>query len=442
MGELAKSDEMGRSAGVTSAVRHGLGWLVFGNALGLMIAVLLLLPQLNVWLGEWTYGRWMMVHMNTLLFGWCSIPMLALLFKAYAADRGVMAGWCRPVVWLWSTALLVGSLSWLQGHSSGKLFLDWSGYARVFFPMALVALWILLALAFAKNRNARAGSSGETIARVAGLLLLLPVPIAIYIVSSPNIYPAVNPETGGPTGASQLESTLGIVLILLALPFGVARRKRGSRRVVLAAWGVLLLEAALCFLLGRAEVGHSAPAQYLSLGSVLVWIAIVPAYYNQFEWNPATRRWRTAFLAWWGGLVITGWLMFLPGVLDRLKFTDALVGHSLVAVAGFLSAYILFILVHILGERDAWILNRTWSFYAWNLGVLAYVLVIMPAGWIEGADPAFTIAPWLMRNVIYALRLLTGISMLAASSEWLAASFSLKDESAATKLEVSEEKVA
>ena len=442
MGEFARTAEPRRSPGVTAAVRHGLGWLVFSNALGVMIAILLLLPQLNVWLGEWTYGRWMMVHMNTALFGWCSVPMLALLFKAYGADRGRVAAWCRPVVWLWSAALFAGSYSWLQGRSSGKLFLDWSGYSRVFFPMALLALWVLLAIAHFENRDAKSGSRSSGIARVSGLIALLPVPFAIYLASSPSIYPAVNPETGGPTGASQLESTLGIVLILLALPFMVARRKSMLKRIAVIAWGVFLIEALLCFMLGRSDMGHHAPAQYLSLASVLVWIALIPAYYDRFEWNIATRRWRTAFLAWWTGLVISGWVMFLPGVLDRLKFTDALVGHSLVAVAGFLSAYILFILVQVVGEDDAWVLNRRWSFYAWNMGVLAYVVVIMIAGWIESRDPAFTIAPGEARDVIYAIRLLTGVSMLAASAEWLAASLSLRDESAAVKLEASEVRVA
>ncbi|WP_109485603.1 hypothetical protein [Occallatibacter savannae] len=443
MDESVRTAEAGRSAGVTAAVQHALGWLVFGNALGVMIAIPLLLPRLNPWLGEWTYGRWMMVHMNTALFGWCSLPMLALLFKAYGADRGSLAPWCRPVVWLWSAALVVGSYSWLQGHSSGKLFLDWSGYARFFFPLALLALWILLAIAFVRNRKRGAGERIKFLARLTGLLSLLPVPIAIFAASSPNSYPAIDPATGGPTGASQLESTLGVVLILLAVPFGVARPLKGVRRTASICCAVFFAECALTALLGSGDVSHRIPAQYLSLASVLVWVPLVRAYYARFEWTPATRRWRTAFLAWWAGLVITGWIMFLPGVLDRVKFTDALVGHSLLAVAGFLSAYVIFILVQVLGEEDAWILNRTWSFYAWNLGVLAYVVVIMVAGWVEGADPAFTIVPGTARNVLYVIRLLTGISMLAGSVEWLLASLALKTKrSVSRELELPGVKVA
>jgi cytochrome c oxidase cbb3-type subunit I len=443
MDESGQTAEPVRSAGVTAAVQHALGWLVFGNALGVMIAILLLLPQLNSWLGEWTYGRWMMVHMNTALFGWCSLPILALLFKAYGADRGSLAVWCRPVVWLWSAALVVGSYSWLQGHSSGKLFLDWSGYARVFFPLALLGFWVLLAIAFARNRESGSNGPAVLFARLLGLLALLPVPLAIYLSSSPNNYPAVNPATGGPTAASQLESTLGVVLILLAVPFGVARPRPGLRRVAGISCAVFFAEAVLTALLGTGDVSHRLPAQYLSLASVLVWIPLIRTYYAHFEWTPATRRWRTAFLSWWAGLVITGWIMFLPGVLDRVKFTDALVGHSLLAVAGFLSAFVVFILVQVLGEEDAWILNRTWSFYAWNLGVLAYVIVIMIAGWIEGADPAFTIVPGTARNIIYIIRLLTGIAMLAGSAEWLLASLALKTKTvAANRLEMPGVKVA
>lgn len=440
MGEFAQMAEPYRSPGVTAAVQHALGWLVAVNAMGVMIAILLLLPQLNLWLGEWTYGRWMMVHMNAALFGWCSLPMLALLFRAYGTDRGGLGAWSRPVVWLWSAVLMVGSYSWLQGHSSGKLFLDWSGYARVFFPLALLVLWLFLAVAFFRNVSSEHDHSGGLIARLAGLLVLLPVPFALYMVSSPNIYQAVNPATGGPTGGSQLESTLGVVFILLALPFGIARSRPGIRRIASVAWMVFFVEGIVTALLGHADVSHHAPTQYLSLASVLVWIALIPAYYAQFEWNPATRRWRTAFMAWWAALVLTGWIMFLPGVLDRLKFTDALVGHSLLAVAGFLSAYVVFILVQVLGERDAWILNRTWSFYAWNIGVLAYVIVIMIAGWMEASDPAFTIAPGPVRNTLYIIRLLTGTSMLAGSVEWFIASLALNKES--VTLETSTARVA
>jgi cytochrome c oxidase cbb3-type subunit 1 len=408
------------SVGLIAAIRHGLAWLVVGNAIGVMIAILLLFPQLNSVLGEWTYGRWMMVHMNTALFGWCSLPLVALLFRTFRAEEGVPAVWCRPVVWLWSASLLVGSVSWLQGYSSGKLFLDWTGYARVFFCLSLFVLWLLLAWAFLIVRDSVVART----AKGAALITLLGVPIAIFFASSPGVYPALNPESGGPTGASQLESTLGIVLILLALPFAMSRRSSSSHRIFRVAWIAFLFEVTLCAALGRTDAGNHSPAQYLSLTSVLIWLVLIPRYYGAFIWNPASARWRTAFLWWWGGIVVTGWLSFLPGSLDHAKFTDILVGHSLAAVAGFLTALILFVIAELLGERHAWIVNRSWSFHAWNIGVLAYVLVMFAAGRLEGKDPAFTIVPGIARNILYTIRLLTGIAMLAGSVEWLVSSTS------------------
>lgn len=416
--------------GTAAATWHALAWLVFGNSIGVMLATLLLVPQLNVWLGEWTYGRWIMVHMNTALFGWASLPMLAFLFHVYGAGDGRSGRWCRSLVWLWSAALAVGCISWLNGNSSGKLFLDWTGFARVFFIVALIALWGFLVLAFFRQLRGLGTHGAALASKAIGLIALLAVPAALYIASGPAGYPHVNPDTGGPTGQSQLESSLGVVALLLVVPLGIAQRHARSRGVLLFAWGALTAEAVLCAMLGRADVSHRVVAQWLSLASLLLWIPAVPAYYGAFIWKPTTAQWRRAFQWWWGGLVGTGWVLFLPGVLDRVKFTDALVGHSLMAMAGFLSAFLLFVMTQLLAEEDAWVLTRTWSFLAWNAGVLAYVVLMFAAGWLEGANPAFTVTPGPLRDLIYSLRLLTGLAMLIASLDWWLAAFSLSGQAA------------
>lgn len=429
------------SRAMANAAWHGLLWLVIGNCIGVMIAVLLLVPALNRWLGEWTYGRWIMVHMNLALYGWTSLPMLGFLFKIYGADSGRTAAWCRPVLWAWSAALAVASVTWLSGESSGKLFLDWSGYARIAFPLAMLALWLLLAVAFVRTWNTMNAAWTARCAKLLGLAILLAVPFAIYFASSPDFYPAVNPDTGGPTGASQLESSLFVVAILLMLPFGLTHRKSGRSWPVSASWAVLIAEAALCVAMGNGDVSHHRPAQFLSLGSLLIWLPLTPAYYAAFEWHANTRRWRNAFLWWWAGLLISGWILFLPGVLDHFKFTDGLVGHSFTAMAGFLSALLIFVMVQLLGE-DGWIFTQTRSFHAWNWSVFAYVAIMSVAGWFEGSDPAFTITlgPW--RNVLYILRLATGVIMLAASLEWLVDASVLLSEREPAPAQVVQEKTA
>ncbi len=314
---------------VAGAAWHSLFWLVFANAVGVLLAILLLVPALNQQLGEWRYGRWMMVHMNLELYGWASLPLVGFLLRVYGADRGVAAKWGRPVLWVWSVALGVGTFSWLSGHSSGKLFLDWSGYARVLFPLALLTLWLVLVFAligrWTEFRNANVATQ---VSKLAGLIILLAIPFLIYLASGPGSYPPVNPDTGGPTGASQLESSLAVVAMLLTLPFGLTRRKTSRPRIVSLSWLVLATEAVVCAALGRADVSHHNPTQFLSLASMLVWLPMMPAYYAEFEWHENTRRWRLAFPLVVGS-ISAHWL----GVLSArragpFQITDGLVGHS------------------------------------------------------------------------------------------------------------------
>lgn len=406
---------------------HALAWLTFANAIGVLLAVMLLLPSVNRLFDTYTYGRWITVHMNLELYGWSSLPLLAFLFKVYAVDKQPAAQYARPILWIWSTALGLSAVSWLTGHSSGKLFLDFTGYPRILFPLAIVSVWLLLAYGFFRSLANSYQSIRARMGKALGLALLLLVPILLYIAASPNLYPPINPATGGPTAASQLESTLVIIAILLLLPFGLTHRNHPRSRVITLSWIIFALESLLCLGLGRADVSNHRPTQYIALGSLLIWIPLIPAYFAAFHWHPKTRRWRIAFLWWWAVLVPTGWTLFLPSVLDRFKFTDGLVGHSLLAMAGFASALLIFVMVQLLGD-GGWIFNRAWSFYTWNLAVLAYVILMFLAGWREGVDPNFTIIPGLERNILYILRLLTGILMFLASAEWLIAASQLLRE--------------
>jgi len=415
---------------MATAAWHSLLWLVVANSVGVLLATMLLFPQVNNLLGQWTYGRWMPVHMNLQLYGWCSLPLVAFLFRVYGADREPVAAWCRPVLWIWSCALGIGALSWINGQSSGKLFLDWIGYPRVLFPMALATLWLVLTYSLVSGWKRTAHSNlPAKILKMTGLALLLMIPFLIYFAASPAIYPPINPDTGGPTGASQLESTLVILAILLLLPFGLTGRKTAQSWQMTTAWVVFAAEFLLCLGLGRANVSHHRPIQWISLGSLLVWIPLTPAYYSAFIWHQNTRRWRIAFLCWWSILVQTGWMLFLPGVLDHFKFTDGLVGHSLLAMGGFVSSLLIFVMIQLLGD-DGWIFNGAWSFYAWQVSVLAYVLIMFFAGWREGSDPAFSIVPGVLRDTIYALRLLLGTLILLASLDWFVDASKLLGETA------------
>jgi cytochrome c oxidase cbb3-type subunit 1 len=416
-GGSASAETAAPSPVVILAAWHSVFWLMVSNAIGVGLAILLLWPGAGRWMGAWSYGRWMPVHLNLQLYGWVSLPLVAWLIRIYSADRAPVARWSRIALLLWSLALALGSVSWLNGHSSGKLFLDWSGYTRVLFPLSIAFLWCVLTagllLSWTSERSSR-----TRIFKLAGLALLMLIPVAIYAAANPAIYPAVNPDSGGPTGASQLESVLIIVLILFILPFGITRRSSAGRRWIVTGWILLALETLLCLGIGHGDVSHHRPTQFISLGSLLLWVPLVPAYYSAFRWRPETRQWRIAVLVWWAVLVPTGWCLFLPGILDRLKFTDGLVGHSLLAMAGFVTSLLILLLMELL-EAEGSALNARWAFVAWQAGTAVYIAIMFVAGWTEGGNPSFTIVPNTAREVIYSIRLACGIAMTAASADWL-----------------------
>lgn len=92
--------------------------------------------------------------------------------------------------------------------------------------------------------------------------------------------------------------------------------------------------------------------------------------------------------------------------------------------------------------NGGWIFNRARSFVLWNVSVIAYVVLMTITGWREGFDPAFTIVPGTPRNVLYALRLVSGILMLVASLDWLIDATTLLHERVVAADEIRMEKTA
>lgn len=185
----------------------------------------------------------------------------------------------------------------LRGIPAANCF--WIGRAnvRVFFPTSILFLWCVLAWAFLKDWNSSdTAQRGVRIWKLLGLAILLLVPFAIYFACNPAIYPAVNPDSGGLTAASQLESVLIIVAILFLLPYGVTKRPIKTPWLK-TGWIIFAIEALLCLALDSGDVSHHRPTQYISLGSLLMWVPLMPAYYNAFVWRQNTRRWRLAVLA-------------------------------------------------------------------------------------------------------------------------------------------------
>ncbi len=394
--------------------RHALAWLVAANAVGVLLAALLVWPGLNDVLAPLTYGRWMPLHLDWQLYGWCSLPL-----------AGVLCGWVlapgdelglRQARWAfaaWSLALVLGGASWLAGMVSGKLFLDWSGWARPLLPLAMTFLWSVLGAQLWSRR--RELGRAALAARGLLLLVLLAVPSALYWSAGRDRYPSVNPDSGGATGVSLLGSTLALVAIAGWLPHALGLPRRGARpsrqRWFWLAFGV---SVAIDGAASHGNVSHHSAGQIVALGTLLAWAPLAWMYFRGFAWPAAAGRWLAAAWVWWVVLLGTGWWVFLPGVSERFKFTNVLVAHAHLAMAGVVTSMGVALLAA-LGRAPG---GGGVAFWCWQLGCAAMLLALVALGIGETRDATgfFVGARWAM--ALLAARLAAGAVMLAASVAW------------------------
>ena len=397
------------NAGVATAVNHALGWLVLGNSVGLYLSLLLLQPSWQ--LGEWTYGRWLPVHLNVQLYGWTSLPLVAWLLALYEVDRSRVAAWGPAAVWAWSAALAIGSWQWLNGVTSGKIFLDWKGGGLWALMAAMMFLWCVLMAAWQERPATWTVSrKRRSLMGLSGLAL---VPAALAFAASPAVYPPIDRTTGGPTGSSLLGSALVVVGLMLLLPRVVGgERSGGNHRGIWIFFGVSWLVFGVMEAIGGT---HHDAHQIASMLLLLPWVWWLPMDWAGFSWPDGSRVWRMAVFGWWGLLVASGLLMYQPGVLDRLKFTQGLVAHSHLALAGFTTSFCALLVVLLTRRR----LGGTASVAVWHLAALVMIATLAFTGWREGAGPSWMHAQPGWRNAGFLIRAHCAGLMLAVSVLWL-----------------------
>ncbi|RYD64063.1 MAG: hypothetical protein EOP83_10635 [Verrucomicrobiaceae bacterium] len=230
--------------------------------------------------------------------------------------------------------------------------------------------------------------------------------------SSPDAYPPVNPSSGGPTGASLLGSTLVVVGLLMLLPRACRLEAKGPgvpRKTLgyfAACWVVFIIAEAI-------GGSHHDPLQIIALGLLLPWPWLVLKDWRTFRWPEKPHGWRVATLLWWTLLVVSAWIAFLPGILDRMKFTHGLVAHSHLAMAGFTTAFCA-LLLRLTGNQ----FGKLSSAVAWNLAALSMVVVLAATGWAESMGVAWMAEAPAWRTAALAVRALCGVVMFGASLHW------------------------
>jgi cytochrome c oxidase cbb3-type subunit 1 len=272
-------------------------------------------------------------------------------------------------------------------------------------------------------RRARTGASRVSMAGLwAFWSLLLAVPVAMVFATSPKTYPPINPETGGPTGASLLGSTLCVIVIFAATPLLLRLQSRvpSLRRPVLEVFGALVLHALFFAAVGHGDHSHREPLQIAAVATLLVWAVLLPRWLRCFAWPAGSRPWLFAFLAWGGALLASAVPMFLPGVLDRIKFTNALVGHAHLAMAGMATSFAALLLVVLNQEtRLRGVLGDRTAFILWNAGNVAHVAALAAAGLLEAQDPGVVFRGDPSITLLYAVRAAAGAVMAFAAARWI-----------------------
>jgi cytochrome c oxidase cbb3-type subunit 1 len=107
--------------------------------------------------------------------------------------------------------------------------------------------------------------------------------------------------------------------------------------------------------------------------------------------------------------------MYFPGLLDRLKFTQGLVAHSHLAMAGFTTSFCALLLVLLTGKR----MGHASTVVAWHSAALVMVVSLAVMGWREGAGPSWMLTQAGWREIGFLIRTGAGGLMLWVSMVWL-----------------------
>jgi cytochrome c oxidase cbb3-type subunit 1 len=149
------------------------------------------------------------------------------------------------------------------------------------------------------------------------------------------------------------------------------------------------------------------------LGLLVAWVPLARDHFRRFAWTEEARPWLRAAFVWWLLLVVTGWLTFLPGISERLKFTNGLVAHAHLAMAGLVTAVNFVVLRQLAPQAEP-----RGNFALWQGACAAHVVALLALGWVEAerAGELFRGEAWT--QAIYGVRLAAGAGMLAASARW------------------------
>lgn len=394
-------------------------FLFIPNLIGCWMALILIQPKIGNWLHSYSYGKWAMLHLNLQLYGWSSIPLLGA-FSLYFMNKNKQSSPHDILIicLLWTIALIGGSWHWLSGGSSGKIFLDWSGHSLHLFCGSILLIWAVLVWNFLSAfKSDKVKYSAKNIIEGLGLLTLLAVPISLFLTSHDNVYPPINPNSGGATGHSLLASTSGLIFIILLLFSYILPNNSQKNLPLKICWGYLLFCLISYLGIRHGNASNDETNQILGLAVLLGWIPLLSIYFRTLSLNVFGKKWSMALIFWWALLTLNGFTFFIPDWLIQTKFTNGFVAHSHLAMAGFVTALNQVILSQIqnpVAESE----SKTTTFYLWNVSLGLYLISMFSSGIYENNNFTGFMNHSAYVQFLYSLRLIAGLGMTLASAIW------------------------
>ena len=423
-------------------------WGFVGMLVGLLIAIQLVIPAMNLGLAFTTFGRLRPLHTNAVIFAFVgnaifmgvyySLPRL-LKTALYSRTLGLLH------FWGWQVIIVAGALTLTTGITTSK------EYAELEWPIdiAITVVWVIFAINFfgtiVKRREKHLYVAIwfyiATIITIAVLHIVNSFEIPVSFFKSYSLYAGVQDALVqwwyGHNAVAFFLTTPYLGLMYYFLPKAANRPIYSYRLSIIHFWALIFIY----IWAGPHHLLYSAlPDWAQSLGVVFSIMLIAPSWggmlnglltlrgaWDRVREDPVLKFMVVAITAY-GMATLEGPVLALKNVNAISHFTDWTIAHVHVGTLGwngFLTFGVLYWLVpRLYGIKLYSIKAANFHFWIGTLGILFYVIPLYWAGlaeglmWKEFTADGFLLYPNFLETVLqvipmYLIRVIGGLLYFA-----------------------------